>query len=98
MSIAQIFLFNTFDLTRVIISRTDVDLAGYETTAMHACVAPIDSIYAQFYAIQIAVSSIISFIIISVFTIVTVRHIQIAIPNDIASAIVSNQALSLNTS
>ncbi|CAF1119306.1 unnamed protein product [Adineta ricciae] len=179
MSVAQIFLFNTFGLTRVIISRTGVDLAGmnvglcklrifvyifslgltrqflclisidrwilstqharirqfssprlatsliigsvcfwlmfsihgligYETTSAHFCGAPLGSAYAQFYAIQITISSIVPFLIISVFTLLTlhnVRHyrrIQIIQPavNVVISTkkATTNRSLSMNVS
>ncbi|CAF0930478.1 unnamed protein product [Adineta ricciae] len=179
MSVAQIVLFNTFGLTRVIISRTGVDLAGmnvglcklrifvyiyslgltrqflclisidrwilsaqharirqfssprlvtsliigsvcfwlvfsihgligYEITSAHFCGAPLGSAYAEFYAIQITISSIVPFLIISAFTLLTfrnVRHwrrVQIVQPSvnvaNLAKKAITNRSLSMNVS
>ncbi|UJR07927.1 hypothetical protein I4U23_012210 [Adineta vaga] len=147
MSISQILLFNTFGLTRVITSRTGIDLGGvyvglcklrifgytfslgltrqflclisidrwiisakhahirkisspkvvrwliigsvcfwalfsmhgligYQTTPTYFCGAPLGSFYASFYAIQITIASIIPFIVISIFSMLTLRNIR----------------------
>ncbi|CAF1224829.1 unnamed protein product [Adineta ricciae] len=95
--IVQILLFNTVGLTRALI------LLDMKQLQIHACIAPIDSAYAQFYVIQTTVSSIMPFIIISVFTSLTIhnirnyRRIQITTLNSVVSTTVSSRALPLNT-
>ncbi|UJR06740.1 hypothetical protein I4U23_011029 [Adineta vaga] len=51
-------------------------LVGYEITSTRGCTTPLDSIYALFYVIQITISSIIPFLILTLFSILTLYNIR----------------------